>query len=415
MKKIHNILSKIKTNKYLLVLTCIFTLTVILNLLAFSRSFCNFYTDTVYGFLSDFFGRLTDGLPLPFGELLMYSLAAALFCALLFGIFSLIFIVNSKNNSSFTSNAPHGCSTFKGHLNLDGRLRQLFHFAKNYLKCILLLSSLFLLTYTMQWFIPFRSSLLGESRHFEKEYSTEDLRKLWKYAVENLNEVCTQVPRNKNGHILFASKKETENEVADAMRKLSDRYPRLNGFYPSIKPALCSDVLRWMDIGGYTYPYTMELTYNKYITDLYFPSLYAHESAHHQGYYQENEANFLSFLSCMESDDPVLRYSAFHTIYFYIDDAYLSALAKEYKKNTPGIQTLIKEYQNTKLSAQIALDEKEENRKAEESYSSASHPLEKYSETAENAADIGWSTQSNVLKENGYDGVVQLLLEYFYG
>ena len=396
MRKIQHILSKIKTSRYLLVLTCIFTLTAVLNLLAFSTSFCNFYTDTIYGFLSDFLGRLTDWIPVPFGELLMYALAAALFCAILLGICFLIFKCREKWKT-------------------QERFRHLFCFAKNYLKGILLLCSLFLLTYTLQWFIPFRSSLLGESGHFEKEYSTEDLRKLWKYAVKNLNEVCTQVPRDKKGHIIFASKKETEKKTADAMKNISDRYARLKGYYPSIKPALCSDVLHWMDIGGYTYPYTMELTYNKYITDLYFPSLYAHESAHHQGYYQENEANFLSFLACMESDDPVLRYSAFHTIYFYIKDAYLSALAKEYKNNTPGIQTLIKEYQTTKLSAQIALDEKEEKRKAEESYSSASHPLEKYSETAENAAGIGWNTQSNVLRENGYDGVVQLLLEYFYG
>lgn len=422
MKKIHQLLQKMKNHKYLTCLCSLSALTVLLNLIAFSTSFCNFYTDTAYAFFSDFWGTLTNFLPFSLGEILMYTFALAIFCALLFCMFLLLYKIKAvKNqNTAFKSKDDKKRNTaFKSKAdkkwNTTGISRKFLCISKTYFKTLLLTCAFLLFIYTLHWIIPFRSSLLGETGHFEKEFSTEDLRKLWKYSVENLNEICTQVPRDKNGHIIFTSKKETEEKVAEAMKKLSGRYQRLKGHYPSMKAALCSDVLHWMDIGGYTYPYTMEITYNKYITDLYFPSLYAHESAHHQGYYQENEANFLSFLSCMKSDDPVLRYSAFHTIYFYINDAYASALAGEMKRNTPESRHLIKEYLNTKLSEQIALDEAEEKRKVEKSYSSTSHPLQKYSETAQTAADIGWSTQSDVLQENGYDGVVQLLLEYFYG
>ena len=31
------------------------------------------------------------------------------------------------------------------------------------------------------------------------------------------------------------------------------------------------------------------------------------------------------------------------------------------------------------------------------------------------AADTGWSTQGKILKDNSYDGVVLLLLQYYYG
>lgn len=395
MKKIQDLFQKLKTDTYLLCLTILLTLTLFFNLLAFSRKFCNLYTDSVYGFFSDILGMLTDMVSISLGEWLMYIFALALLLFLLFFIFLLPF---------------RYLKPFK-HFQFPDRVRKPFII---YGKGLALFCSFLLLTYTLLWFIPFRSSLLGETGHFEKTYSTEQLRKLWKDTVAQLNNACTEVPRDENGAIIFSSKQETEKKVANAMKKLSGRYTRLKGYYPSIKPAVCSDVLHWMDIGGFTYPYTMEVTYNKYITNLYFPSLYAHESAHHQGYYQENEANFLSFLACMESDDPVLRYSAFHTIYFYINNAYVSELSKAIRKHPEAYQAWITEYKNTKLVEQIVLDEQEEKRKVEESYSSTPHPLQKYSETAQNAADVGWNTQSELLQENGYDGVVQLLLEYYY-
>lgn len=83
-----------------------------------------------------------------------------------------------------------------------------------------------------------------------------------------------------------------------------------------------------MWIGGYTYPYTMEITGNKYTDKLYYPSLYAHESAHHQGYYRENEANLFEYLACINSDDKVIKYSGFISMYYYVDDAYLIMLGE---------------------------------------------------------------------------------------
>lgn len=78
----------------------------------------------------------------------------------------------------------------------------------------------------------------------------------------------------------------------------------------------------------YTYPYTMEITGNKYTDKLYYPSLYAHESAHHQGYYRENEANLFEYLACINSDDKVIKYSGFISMYYYVDDAYLIMLGE---------------------------------------------------------------------------------------
>lgn len=382
MQKILHRLKNIKKSKYQMIIISLLSLILLLNIAACSQTFCNGYTNTVYGTISDFLGRITNFLPMAAGELIMYLFAVSLLLSVLFSIL-LVFL---RKKQGF------------------------FHFTFLYLKTVLLIFLLGLFLYTTHWVIPFRSSLLGESGHYEKQYTRKELRCIWLYVVGNLNKTCAEAERDENGLLLYPPKETIERKTAAAMKKISEKYPRLQGFYPSIKPALCSDVLRWMDIGGYTYPYTMEVTYNKYISDLYFPTLYAHESAHHQGYYQENEANFLSYLSCSGSDDPILRYSAYHTIYYYINNAYLSAIS-----GADADTALLKEYKKITVSEQVRLDEKAERKKTEQTYASDSHPLEHYSEIAEDAADVGWSTQGDLLAENSYDGVVQLLLEYYDG
>ena len=380
MQKIQRKLEKFKKSPYRIITISMLLLIIAANLFAFSKSFCNTYADRVYPRIADFFGKLTNVLPLPLGEICLYIGSVMLILAVLFSVL----LIRLRKNQKFV------------------------RFTKKYLRSVLFAFVFILLLYSFQWIIPFRSDLLGESGHNEKQYSVKELRLLWLYVVGNLNERCKEVERDDEGRILYPDKETTEKEVCAAMRAISGTYPRLKGFYPDIKPAICSDFLNWMQIGGFTYPYTMEVTYNKYTSDLYFPSLYAHESAHHKGYYQENEANFLSFLACAESGEPILRYSAYHEIYYYIDDAYRSSLSG-------GETALLREYENTPVDDQVWLDEQAEAEKMAEVYDADDHPFEGYAELAEDVADVGWDTQGELLAENSYDGVVQLLLEYYDG
>jgi len=53
------------------------------------------------------------------------------------------------------------------------------------------------------------------------------------------------------------------------------------------------------------------------------PFTAAHEMAHQRGYSREDEANFIAFLVCAESDDSYIRYSGYMNLYEYvISDAY---------------------------------------------------------------------------------------------
>ena len=221
------------------------------------------------------------------------------------------------------------------------------------------------------------------------------------------------------------------------MLAISDEFPRLKGYYPPVKTALCSDILERMGIGGYNYPFTMEPTHNKYLSPTFRPVLDAHELTHHKGYYKENEANFLSELALTKSDDPFLRLSGFHDMYYYVYDDYCTAQSEV-------IERMIK---NGEIDIQLPIETKEEFQKfvnicneifgpdpqlddrvyrimiagneiEQQIYEEDSHPLDDIPQADEiisDVADTGWSVQEEVLQENYYSDVVLLLLQYYDG
>ena len=268
-----------------------------------------------------------------------------------------------------------------------------------------------LLVYTTNWLIPYRSSVMGRKDFVTgKKYTSRELRVLYFYIVDNLNESCRDMPRDEEGTAVFHEKAEAEKLAGQALNDISHEFPRLKGSYPPIKEAFCSDVLDWMWIGGFTYPYTMETTMNKYTDRMYFPTLYAHESAHHMGYYKEHEANFISYLACSQSDDVSLRYSAYSEMYDYVFDAYFTALIAENADDSA-----YEEIDDHPVMQQYFEDLYHQSDLVAEVYNEDDHALEEYSDVAADAAEVGWETQSEVLEEYDYDYVVTLLLEYYDG
>ena len=376
-----------KVKPYWIAIIIIFCLIVLLNLLACIRTFCDFYTDNVYGIISDILGEIMDIFPFAAGEILMYLMAFLVFLTIVFAI--LLLFLRKKEKYKI--------------------------FSLKYMKGMLLLFLCVVLIYTLNWIIPFRSSVLSDEKlgrkSYVRSYNIEELQTLRNYLVEKLNETSEMVERDEEGHLIYRDYNTVNKEIEASMKTLGNEYPRLKGYYPDIKKALCSSALEWMNIGGYNYPYTMEATYNKYITKLYYPSLYAHEISHHHGYYQENEANFLSYLGCIKSDDSFVRYSGYIDAVYYVDEAYfealLSAVGEKEAWNIYKKQPKIKE--------QVINDEIEASKEAKERYDSESHPMEKLSTAANDVSQKGWETQETLLEGNYYDDVVGLLLYYYDG
>jgi hypothetical protein len=372
----------IRNKKFFKAVIAMTVMIIFTSLLSLITVWADFYTDHIYTFIRDPISHIVERLRFPLGEMLMYLGAILLIMAVVFLIL-LIFIGNKKGYTAFVS---------------------------VYIKSIIILILIVLLIYSVQWLTPYRSSVLGKKSNTDREYTVEEIRTLYLYIVENINEECKNVPRDDNGNVIYDSKEVAEQKVSAVMNDISNDYTRLEGYYPTIKAAWCSDVLDWMGIGGYTYPYTMELTYNKYINRFYFPTLYAHESSHHMGYYKEHEANFLSFVSCSGSDDPVLRYSAYYYMLRYVKDEYYKNSIACDKKDEYMLD--INEHQ---LLPQVIVDVNNANKEAQEIYLSDEHILEDYADEAAEISEVGWDTQSQILKEYDYENVVYLLLQYYDG
>ena len=292
------------------------TITAVLNLLACIRPFCDLYKRTVYGLISDALGVLTGWFPVALGELLMYLGAVMVLVGVLLLPVYLVLVSRCSAVRAMQADFPKA-EGFKRTGKYAGKA--LRHVVA-YWKLLLFVAAVLLFIYTLNWVIPFRGSILKVPGAVERGYTLEEVGAVRDHIVNMLNAGALEVERDENGRVIYDRREMTE-AVFRAMRELSGEYVLLSGYYPPMKTALCSDFLEWMDIGGYTYPYTMEITWNEYCHDLYYPFLLAHESSHHQGYYQENEANFIAFLACTTSEDPLLRYAGYNEIYYYLSNA----------------------------------------------------------------------------------------------
>ena len=363
-------------------------------LLSLIRPFSDWYVNHVTPALHGVIAPVFNVFPFAFGEIVMYFgavlVVVTVLLSIVFGVKSLIGKVRRK---------PAGKSGFY----------------RVYMKTVLAVAVLFLWTYMFHWWIPYSGNVLGDRRiSRDNQYTINDFRRVKVILEERIDWAQKAVTRDLDGRIVYPSQEEGFQKVVESMKKLSDRYPRLKGYYGRPKAALCSDVLHWMSIGGYTYPYTMEITFNKYVNKFHWYALIAHEAAHYKGFYKENEGSFIGFLTCVTSDDPLVVYSGCTDVYFQVLSAYANALIAKY-----GMKDGMAIYKKTMQEDpgfdwdQYYLDEEDAGKQAQEAYAQDSHPLQEYADTAADVADIGWDVQGDFIAENDYSDVLRLIMEYY--
>lgn len=71
-------------------------------------------------------------------------------------------------------------------------------------------------------------------------------------------------------------------------------------------------------VDGFTNPFGHEVLLNSDLLAFERPFTLAHEWAHLAGYADESEANFVAFLTCVRSEQPAVRYSAWLALYSYL-------------------------------------------------------------------------------------------------
>ena len=123
---------------------------------------------------------------------------------------------------------------------------------------------------------------------------------------------------------------ELSGKLLKAYDLLESKYPFINNFKSRLKPIALSEPMTYTHISGVYSYYTGESNINTNFPDYTIPFTSAHEMAHQRGFARENEANFVAFLVCCESNDPYIRYSGYLNMYEYVTNALYLASREDY-------------------------------------------------------------------------------------
>lgn len=267
---------------------------IILNLLSwFSESFSTWYVDHITMIWVNTYSRLTGLVPISVGEIM---LTAGIVLIILLVIFLILHIFLRKR-------------------------RKYVSFAKGYYKTIICIFTVIVLLMTLNCQILYHAAFIDPNPQKDsRRYTIEELQILRDHIVEKCNEYSVLMDRGSDGYVVYSG--DMQQTAKDSLCGISGIYPKLSGFYPDVKTMIYSPLMCQMYMAGYYFPFSLEANCNGYMYIMNFPSTYCHELSHLHGYIYEDEANFISFLACINSDDDFFRYSGYLSVLNYVYNAY---------------------------------------------------------------------------------------------
>jgi hypothetical protein len=165
----------------------------------------------------------------------------------------------------------------------------------------------------------------------KREVSAAELRHTAEILAELVNANAEELTFNSKGQAIMPySYDDMSAKLVLAYAKLCDTYGFIPRLSSRVKPVMLSKPWTYTHIAGvYTY-FTGEANINTNFPDYTLPFTAAHEMAHQRGMAREDEANFIAFLVCMQSDDAYIRYSGALNLYEYVANALYMADREAY-------------------------------------------------------------------------------------
>lgn len=276
---------------------------LLLNVTAWnSTAFCDFYIKNIFPLWVNTYGRVTGLLPVSVGE---YMLVVGVVCVCLFPVMLFLCL-----------------------------FRRVRRYAMGYLRFFAWVLVSVCLVMTLNCTILYHASTFSEQylpkEIAEREYTLEQLIKVRNHVVAQCNVYSQVMERDEKGDIVYTG--DMKAEAIRAMQKLGKTYDQLDGYYPRPKPLAASDFFSQQYMTGYYFPFSMEANYNTVMYHMNFPATMCHELAHLRGYIFEDEANFIGFLACVESDDVVFQYAGYLSVLNYLDNDFYKAVGRDSEK-----------------------------------------------------------------------------------
>jgi hypothetical protein len=264
--------------------------TVVLNvgirlLARLTDGFSEWYALNVYPLWVGSWGRLFGLAPVSVAEILLFALIVTSIVCLV------VFIKQIKNGKGNRGKIFGGWALAVGCVVSFGFLVFLLNCEVNY---------------SRETFLSQREKSLSQAEiHGVYKQFTEEMREVEKLLglAENAEIGIDDIPEMFDVDLTVAA--------PDAMNKLAEKYEKIGKFHPQPKPLLISPLMLKGGTTGIYSPFTLEANINKSVLAHEKPFTACHELAHLSGFMREDEANFIAFLACKESGDPVMMYSGY--------------------------------------------------------------------------------------------------------
>lgn len=373
-----------KVKKWKIVIPAALVLcSVLLNILArASQSLSEFYVNQIFPLWVETYGRVTGLFPFSVGEWMLY-LAVCLVAILIVA----------------------GAITLAGRRRLPGWWKKS---CKGYAMFLYWVFGIVCLVMTLNCFLLYQAPAI--SQRFQiggtpgRTYGIEEIGILRDYVVTQANELSICFERDEKGYIVYDM--DMEAEAIARMKGLAGLFPNLEGYYPRPKKLFLSGFYSQQYMMGYYFPFSMEANINRqmYLTNM--PVTMCHELSHLKGFILEDEANFIGYLACAGSEDPLFRYSAMLSVIGYLDRDFAGVVGRDSEEYQSHVQISQLTASDKLFLTEEAWQQVEENALLD-------------TRTVSRAADTFLNT---TLTLNGvadgtvsYSRVVRLLLQYYDG
>lgn len=316
-----------KFSKYAKLIIILISMVLVLNILARFRVICDFYVDNIFRIWVNTYGRITGIFPFSVGGVMVILAVVIILVALVLSVL-LIFL----------------------------RKKQRFkRFVLTYLKTVSVIVLITGMIMTLNCSALYRCSKINTD---SRQYTEEELKKVYCHVVEKCNELSVKVNRNELGEAEYNG--DLMEAVRTAVRKMGTENKRFRGYTPKVKPFINNYLYYQAGIIGEYYPFSMEANCSKYLNDITAASTMAHELSHLKGYIYEDEANYMGFLICIKSDDEFLQYAGYLSVLWYLtEDIYWADNWEELLRDAPvpNDYVNINDYETYKITSKQVIEE----------------------------------------------------------
>lgn len=155
-------------------------------------------------------------------------------------------------------------------------------------------------------------------------------------SIAELEALCTDLIAQTNDaraaveDVPFPTFEAMRAQSLAAFNSLAPQYPFLGQARVGAKPVRFSHILSAFNLTGFYFPYTGEANVNTAMPQPDLAFTICHELSHTVGFMREDEANFIGYLACLQTEDASLRYSGLYNAMIHSMNALYAAVPDRY-------------------------------------------------------------------------------------